>query len=249
MSMFQRIKTIFGAKADKALDRMEDPNQTLDYSYKKQLELLQKVRRGVADVATSRKRLELQIGQLEQQQSKLQGQAQKAIDVNREDLAREALTRKSGLTQQINDLQSQHEGLQGEEQKLTLASQRLQAKVDAFRTKKETLKATYNAAEAQSKIGEAFSGISEELGDVGMAVQRAEDKTASLQARAGAVDELLASGALEDVTGTSKDDITAQLDALSSDSDVEMELQRMRESLPAGSESEQQKSLEGDDQQ
>ena len=249
MSMFQRIKTIFGAKADKALDRMEDPNQTLDYSYKKQLELLQKVRRGVADVATSRKRLELQINQLEQQQNKLSGQAEKAMQIGREDLAREALTRKSGLTQQITDLQTQHEGLQGEEQKLTLASQRLQAKVDAFRTKKETLKATYNAADAQTKIGEAFSGISEELGDVGLAVQRAEDKTASLQARAGAVDELLASGALDDVTGTQKDDITAQLDSLSSENDVEMELQRMRESLPAGSEKQDQKSLEGEDQQ
>ena len=111
MSIFQRIKTIFGAKTDKALDRMEDPNETLDYSYKKQLELLQKVRRGVADVATSRKRLELQMGQLEQQQGKLQGQAQKAMEVNREDLAREALSRRSGLTQQINDLQAQHQNL------------------------------------------------------------------------------------------------------------------------------------------
>lgn len=234
MSIFQRIKTIFGAKADNALDRMEDPNQTLDYSYKKQLELLQKVRRGVADVATSRKRLELQIGQLEQQQSKLQGQAQKALDVNREDLAREALTRKSGLNQQISDLQAQHQNLVQEEQKLTTASQRLQAKVDSFRTRKETLKATYNAAEAQTKIGEAFTGISEEFGDVGMAIQRAEDKTASLQARAGAVDELIASGALDDLSGTPQDDIAAQLNSLSSDQDVEIELQRMREGLPAG---------------
>ncbi|GAA1560644.1 MULTISPECIES: PspA/IM30 family protein [Brevibacterium] len=248
MSIFQRIAAIFGAKANKALDKAEDPNETLDYSYQKQLELLQKVRRGVADVATSRKRLELQMTQLEQQQTKLSGQAQKAMEMNREDLAREALTRKSGLDQQITDLQGQHEGLQAEEQKLTMASQRLQAKVDAFRTRKETIKATYNAAEAQSKIGEAFSGISEELGDVGLAVQRAEDKTASLQARAGAVDELIASGALEDVTGSSKDDLSAQLDALSSDNDVEMELNRMREALPASSDKQQQ-SLEGEDKQ
>ncbi|MDN5657263.1 PspA/IM30 family protein [Brevibacterium sandarakinum] len=248
MSIFQRIAAIFGAKANKALDKAEDPNETLDYSYQKQLELLQKVRRGVADVATSRKRLELQMTQLEQQQTKLSGQAQKAMEMDREDLAREALTRKSGLDQQITDLQGQHEGLQAEEQKLTMASQRLQAKVDAFRTRKETIKATYNAAEAQSKIGEAFSGISEELGDVGLAVQRAEDKTASLQARAGAVDELIASGALEDVTGSSKDDLSTQLDALSSDNDVEMELNRMRDSLPASS-NEQQQSLEGEDKQ
>lgn len=237
MSIFKRIAMIFGAKANKALDKAENPNETLDYSYQKQLELLQKVRRGVADVATSRKRLELQIGQLEQQQDKLQGQAQKAMEMGREDLAREALTRKSGLNQQIADLQAQHQNLQAEEQKLVNASQRLQSKVESFRTRKETIKANYNAAEAQSKIGEAFSGISEEFGDVGLAVQRAEDKTAALQARAGAVDELIASGALDDVTAGPNDDIDRQLAQLSSDSDVESELARMRDSLPASNNS------------
>src|SRR5207237_4153970 len=112
--------------------------------------------------------------------------------------AREALTRKSGLAGQLTDLQTQHAQLQAEEEKLTLASQRLQSKIEAFRTKKETLKATYNAAKAQTQVSEAFTGISEEMGDVGLAVQRAEDKTAQMQARAGAIDELIASGALDD---------------------------------------------------
>ena len=194
---------IFRSKANKALDRAEDPRETLDYSYQRQLELLSKVRRGVADVATSRKRVELQVNQLEQQSAKLQGQAEKAISMDREDLAREALTRKSGLTTQINDLKAQHAQLQGEEEKLTLAQQRLQAKVEAFRTRKETIKATYTAAEAQTRINEAMSGIGDEMGDVGLAIQRAEDKTAQMQARAGAIDELIASGALDDVTAIS----------------------------------------------
>ena len=154
--------------------------------------------------------------------------------MGREDLAREALTRKSGLGQQLADLQTQHANLQAEEEKLTTASQRLQAKVEAFRTKKETIKATYTAAEAQTKIGEAFSGISEEMSDVGLAMQRAEDKTASLQARAGAIDELLASGALEDTTGTAKDDITAELERMSSGGEVELELARMKGELTGG---------------
>ena len=124
--------------------------------------------------------------------------------------------------------------LQGEEEKLTLAAQRLQAKVDAFRTKKETIKATYTAAQAQTRIGEAFSGISEEMGDVGLAIQRAEDKTAQLQARAGAIDELLASGALDDPTGMAKDDIQAELDRISGGTDVELELQRMKAELAGG---------------
>ncbi|HEY9410682.1 MAG TPA: PspA/IM30 family protein [Jiangellaceae bacterium] len=236
MGILQRMSMIFRAKAEKALDRAEDPRETLDYSYKKQLELLQKVRRGVADVATSRKRIEVQMTQLQTQSSKLQQQAQKALSLGREDLAREALTRRSGLESQVADLQTQHDALQGEEEKLTLAAQRLQAKVESFRTKKETIKASYTAAEAQTRIGEAFSGISEEMSDVGLAVQRAEDKTANMQARAGAIDELLASGALDDPTGTSKDDITRELDQLASSGDVELELARMKQELTGGAE-------------
>ena len=233
--IFQRMSMIFRAKADKALDKAEDPRETLDYSYQRQLELLQKVRRGVADVATSRKRVELQANGLNTQIDKLNQQAQKALEVGREDLAREALTRKSGLQQQLGDLQTQHAQLQGEEEKLIRASQRLQAKVDAFRTRKETIKATYSAAEAQTRINEAFTGIGEEMGDVGLAIQRAEDKTAQMQARAGAVDELIASGALEDSTGSAKDDITMELEQLASTSDVESELASMKAALSGGS--------------
>src|SRR5215212_8176898 len=229
MGVWQRMTLIFRSKANKALDRAEDPREMLDYSYQRQTELLVKVRRGVADVATSRKRVELQIGQLEQQAGKLQGQAEKAISVDREDLAREALTRKSGLTTQISDLQTQLAQLQGEEEKLTLAQQRLSAKVEAFRTRKETIKATYTAAEAQTRINEAVAGIGEEMGDVGLAIQRAEDKTAQMQARAGAIDELIASGALEDASSLNHgDDIARELEAMSSDSEVEAELARLK---------------------
>ncbi|KQY63890.1 MULTISPECIES: PspA/IM30 family protein [unclassified Nocardioides] len=229
MSLWKRFTLIFRSKANSALDRAEDPRQTLDYSYQRQLELLSKVRRGVADVATSRKRVELQVNQLEQQQAKLQTQAQKSLDMGREDLAREALTRKSALNGQITDLKTQHANLQGEEEKLTLAQQRLQAKIESFRTRKETIKANYTAAEAQTKINEALSGIGEEMGDVGMAIQRAEDKTANMQARAGAIDELIASGALDDVSNPGgNDDIARELDAMSSQADVESELAALK---------------------
>jgi phage shock protein A len=228
MSVMKRVSMIFKAKANKALDKMEDPRETLDYSYQRQLEMLTQVRRGVADVATSRKRLELQMNTLQQQQNKLEGQAKQALGAGREDLAREALGRRSAVQNQYADLETQYHSLQADEEKLTAASQRLQAKVEAFRTQKETIKATYTAAEAQTRIGEAVSGISEEMGDVGMAVQRAQDKTAQMQARAGAIDELMASGALDDVTGPPRDDIQAELDQMRGGQDVELELERLK---------------------
>ncbi len=239
MSVMKRVTLIFRSKANKALDRMEDPRETLDYSYQTQLELLQKVRRGVADVATSRKRVELQINQLQQSSNKLDRQARDALAAGREDLAREALQRKAGLQSQLSDLTTQYQSLQGEEEKLTGASQRLQAKVDAFRTKKETIKATYTAAEAQTRINEAFTGISEEMGDVGMAIQRAEDKTEQMKARAGAIDELMASGALDDVVSGPRDDIQAELDRMGATNGVDAELARMKAEIAQGSEPKQ----------
>jgi phage shock protein A len=233
MGLMKRLSTVFHAKANKVLDRAEDPRETLDLSYQKQLELLTKVRRGVADVATSRKRLELQAAQLQQAAAKLEGQARQAMSAGREDLARDALTRRSAIGTQLAQLETQHVQLDAEEKKLVDASRRLEAKVEAFRSQKETIKATYTAAEAQAKIGEAFSGISEEMGDVGLAVQRAEEKTLALQSRAGAIDELMASGALDDVTRSS-DPIQAELDRMSTSSGVDTELARLRAELGSG---------------
>ncbi len=110
------------------------------------------------------------------------------------------MTRRAAAVAQISELRPQADALKSEEDKLALSAQRLQSKVEAFRTRKETIKATYTAAEAQSHVSEAVSGISEEMGDVGMAMQRAEDKTAQMQARAGALDELMASGVLDDAS-------------------------------------------------
>lgn len=232
--IFSRLTTIFRSKANKALDKVEDPRETLDYSYQRQLEMLQKVRRGVADVATSRKRVELQMNQVQADADKMQNAATRALEQGREDLAREALTRKAALQAQLTDLQTQHATLQEEEEKLIRASQRLQSRVDAFRTKKETLKATYSAAEAQTRINEAFTGLSEEMGDIGVAISRAEDRTMELQARAGAVDELMASGAIEDPTRSYGDDITRELDALTSDQAIESELSALKAQLGSG---------------
>jgi phage shock protein A len=232
MGLMQRFATIFKAKATKAIDRMEDPRETLDYSYQRQMEMLQKVKRGLLDVATSRKRLELQGEQLQAKAAKLFEQAKQAMTADREDLAREALSRRAAIEPEMESLKTQHAQLQAEEAKLTEASKRLSAHLEAFRTRKETIKATYTAAEAQTKIGEALSGISGEMGDIGLAVQRAEDKTLAMQSRAGAIDELLASGALDDLS-TSRDALDAELGRAVASSQVEIELARLRAELPA----------------
>lgn len=230
MGVMKRLTGIVQAKANKVMDRVEDPRETLDLSYEKQLEQLQQVRRGVADVATARKRIELQAQQLQQSASKLQDQARQALAQNREDLAREALGRRAGISTQLDGLKTQHDQLVEQEARLVSTTQTLQARVEAFRTQKETLKASYTAAKAQTSIGEAVSGISESMTDTGLAMQRAQDKIAQMQARAGAVDELLASGTLTDLSGSS-DPLQAELDRTSAQSGIELELARMKGQL------------------
>ena len=233
MSLMRRLSMLFRAKASRAIDSAEDPRETLDYSYERQLDMMQKMRRGVADVATSRKRVELQMQQLQGSAQKLEGQARQALAQNREDLAREALTRKAAAEAELRDLQVQHDQLRNEEGRLVEASRRLEAKIQAFRTRKETIKASYTAAEAQTKVGEALSGISEEMSDVGLAMQRAEDKVAQMQARSGAVEELMASGALDDMSASS-DPLQAELDQTALGSGVDADMARLRRELSSG---------------
>lgn len=232
MSMWQRFKMIFSAKANKALDKAEDPRETLDHAYRRQVELLGQARRGLADVATSKKRVELQVNQLQAEEKKLYEQAQRAIGMGREDLAREALQRRSGLHSQIEDLEANVDHLSGEEERLQAAVQGLNQKIEGFRTRKETLKATYTAAQAQTRISEAFSGISDDMGDVGAAVERSEEKIREMKARSSAVDELMASGALDGAFGENHDPIARELRELSSSSDVESELAALK-ALPS----------------
>ncbi|MBU6233326.1 MAG: PspA/IM30 family protein [Acidobacteria bacterium] len=227
MGLLARFTTVVKAKTNKVLDKVEDPRETLDLSYEQQLDNLTKMRRAVADVATSRKRIEIQLEQIKAQATKLSEQAKAALGQNNEALAREALTRREALTNQINELETQHAQVAEQEEKLGDAMQKLQTQVEAFRTKKETLKATYTAAEAQSEMNEAVAGISGSMADAGAALQRAQDKVAEMQARSGALDELIASGTLTDLTSP-RDDIQAQLDAATAGQSVDAQLAALK---------------------
>jgi phage shock protein A len=233
MGIGKRISTIFQAKSNAALNKIEDPRQTLDLSYEQQLENLTKVKRAVADVATARKRIEIQAEQLKSQGDKLAEQAKAALAQGNEPLAREALTRREAIAAQLKDLDTQHATVAEQEDKLTQTAQKLQTEVEAFRTRKETIKATYTAAEASAHINEAVSGISTSMNDAGAAMQRAQDKVAEMQARSGALDELLASGTLTVLTSTPADDIQSQLDKASGTADIDAQLAALKAQIAA----------------
>ncbi len=243
MGLFQRAHDIVSAKANKALDAAENPNEMLDYSYEQMLDHITQVRRALVDITASKKQLELQQQQLQHSADHLNDQAKAALAANREDLAREALSRRAAAQQEIDGLGPQQVQLADEEQKMEQTLSTLQDRVNKFRSQKEVMKAQYTAASAESSVNEEAAGISRSFSDSGAALQRAQDKIANMQARAAATDELLQSGVLEDVGGDT-DDIQHELDAAGANAQVDKELAALKAEiasapatpeLPAGS--------------
>jgi phage shock protein A len=242
--LWERTKLLVKSKYSKLLNRAENPTETLDYSYEQMLEQLQNVKRGVADVVTSKKRIELQQQKLEQNVVKLETQARQAVAANREDLARQALEKKTIAQTQLQDMDGQVKQLEDQQAHLIGAQQQLETRIESFRSQKEILKAQYSAAEAQVKVGEAATGIGKNMQDTGLAIQRAKDKTEEMQARASAIDELTSTGALEDFTAGDQTQLDRELAQISSASQVDDELAKLKAEVGSG---EQQKEISGGD--
>jgi phage shock protein A len=223
MTLFQRAHNILQAKASKALDAAEKPDELLDLSYEDMLDQITRVRRGLVDIAGARRQTELQGQQLQQSADHLQDQAKTALSQGNEALAREALSRKAAAQAQIDDLSAQHDQLAEQEEKLEHTLGVMQKRVSNFRSQKEVLKAQYSVAEAEAAPGDPATGL-----------QRALDQVATMQARAGAVDELIQSGVLEDVGGDT-DEIQEELDKAGSAADVDRQLAALKAEIGPGS--------------
>lgn len=248
MGFFSRVSNFFSMKANAALDKAEDPGQVMDYSYSKQLEQLQNLKRSIADVVTNEKRLEMMESQVQQQVSKLDSQAMQALQGNREDLARQALQRKETLMQQISGYEQQIEQLKAQEQKLVQMEQTISARVEAFRTQKEMVKSQYSAAQASVKINEQVTGISKEMSEMNLAMQRAQDKVLTMQARANAMDTLIEEGALGDqglLGPGSSDPLDRELQKMSAQQNVDAQLEAMKQQMQLGGPNPQQRQIEG----
>jgi phage shock protein A len=248
MGVFSRLMNFFRIRTNAMLDKAEDPGQVMDYSYSKQLEQLQQLRRSIADVVTQEKRLEMQQSQLLEKSNKIDTQAQQALLAGREDLARLALQRKEALVLQLNGYEQQIAQLHGQEERLVTMERNVSARIETFRTQKEMVKAQYNAAQAQVKVNEAVTGISEEMSEMNLAMQRAQDKVLNMQARANAMDSLIEQGTLgeQGALGTGNGDtLDRELQQIAAQQNVEAQLQAMKKQLQLGGSNAQQRQIEG----
>ena len=233
MGIFQRAHDIVQAKTNKALDAAEKPDEMLDLSYEKMLEQITQVRRALVDLAASKKRLELQEEQFQHTIDHLQDQAKQALAANREDLAKEALSRKAAAQQQIDEMEPQRQQLDEEEQKLTRPSTCCRSGSTTSAPRRRRSRPSTPRPRRSPRSTRAPPGISKSFNDSGATLQRAQDKIATMQARSGALDELLESGVLEDVGGGT-DDIQKELDQVGKDAQVDNELAALKAQLGTG---------------
>lgn len=227
MGLLNRISTVIKQKTNDLIDKYEDPRQALDYSYVKQRELVNRLRRDMAEVVTSKKRLEMQKARLWDNIRTLDEQARRALDSEREDLAKLALQRKNANLVQMQGLDRQIAEMQLEQEKLEQTERRLSAKVEEFKSRKEVIKAQYSSAEAQVRIKENITGISEEMTDVGISMNRAEEKAERMKSKAQALDEMIDSGVLVDYS-SDKDEIESELEKVTVNKSVEEELAKLK---------------------
>ena len=247
MGLIARLLTFLRIRTSAALDEGENPGQVMDYSYQRQLEQLQALKRSIVDVVTNEKRLELQQTQLADKVNKLDIQAKQALQAHREDLARMALQRKEALLAQLTTYEQQIAQLRGQEEKLIDMERTVSARVEAFRTQKEMVKAQYNAAQAQVKIHENITGISQEMTEMNLAMQRAQDKVLTMQARANALDAMIEQGTLSEqlLPGASDDRLDRELQQIAMQQNVEAQLQALKQQLQLDGPHMQQKQIEG----
>jgi len=229
MSIITQIQMFLKIKTNAAMDRLDDPRQTLEYAYTRQQEMLRKIKQGLIEVATARRQIEYQAKKLRDRLPLLDDQAARALAAGREDLARLALQRKQTCLSELTQLEQQAAETTEEERKLTVAEQQFALRVDAFRTRRDSLSARYTAAEAQVNINESLGGITGESSSLGSAIEHAEEKIERMQARASAIDALIGNGALSVVGGG--DPLERELVEIASGQAVESELAALKARL------------------
>ncbi|HCU93331.1 MAG TPA: phage shock protein A [Actinobacteria bacterium] len=235
MGVARRIAELYEVKVNALLDRLEDPREMLDYSYAQQQAMLHRLQQQATEVAASRHLAQMQETQLQRSADRLQDQAEQAVAAGKEELARQALAWRSAILVHIDDLRAEQVALRADEEQLTASARRLQRKIEAFGLHKETIKASYTAAKASASVSQLVGGATEEMGDVGIATRRAEETTARLQARAQALEELLAAeGPGGPAPSASLEQVQAQLDAVTTKAVVEEELARIKARLATG---------------
>lgn len=235
MGIMLRLKNLLGAKLENGIEVLENPRDMLDYSLVKMENGLQAITKNIVEFGTAKKRVELQRDTLRASICKYAEQAEKALVLGQEDLAKEAVIRKVLLEQREIDLTAQIAKMAEQLQAISKSQDDLRREIQNFRSKKEELKATYAASQAQLKVKELVTSIGSESENIGRTVERAQVRIQDMQAKVQAIDELEDQGVITKVFSDGQDDIEHKLKRMSINSAVDAELAKLKAGLAVNS--------------
>ena len=227
MGLIARVILLAKGKLSAALDRAEDPAEILDYAYQQQQRELVRVKRSLVEVATARAQLEQRARKLRERSSACSEQAARALELGREDIARESLLSKHAALDELDALELQVVEAGDEEARLRAALRNLTLRIEEFSGRKGVVSARYASARARVDAANALTGISGEMAELNLALGRAEAKTEQLQARAEALDALIETNALAPAWGGT-DALTQELRQLAAAREAEAELEELK---------------------
>lgn len=207
MGSIGKLSSLFKTRFSKLVDRLEDPRDSLEYSFEKQRELLIQTKRSISEVLTSKKRLEMQLQRLEAAGRDYEERAKKLLESDREDLAQSLLERKHESLAQIEDIKQRIEELENDKESLMASEAKLTNNLESLRVQKEVIKAQYTAAQAHAKIGEIATGLSDDSTDIGNVIERARERTDELKAKSAAIEELVENNVITDHAGSAVDNM------------------------------------------
>jgi phage shock protein A len=230
MRLLDRLKTVLAKGASVALAPAPDPRVTYLTSHQRQRALLDQVIKAGQQVSAAKERLRATAGAVREKLPAMEEQARAELRAGHEAMARLALQRRQVVANELTTLEQQLADVEKEESALAVLEQRLTVQIEAFAARQEVIRARYSAAEAQVRISEAMTGVSQDFADLAATLQRAEQTTESMQARASAIDRLVQEGDLDSIGfAAGSDAIDARYQALGDDDEVERRLNALRE--------------------
>lgn len=230
MGILDRLKVVLAKGANVALAPAPDPRVTHLTSHQKQRALLDQVLKAGQEVTAAKLRLRATAEAVRQRLPAMEEQARQELRLGNEAMARLALQRRQVVAHELETLARQLAEVEKEEAALAVIEQRLSGQIEAFTARQEVIKARFSAAEAQVRINEAMTGVSQDFADLTAALHRAEQTTEDMQARATAIDRLVQEGDIESIGfPAGSDPLDARFQALGADADVERQLNALKE--------------------
>ncbi|TDO73771.1 phage shock protein A (PspA) family protein [Halanaerobium saccharolyticum] len=227
MKILKRMKKVFEAKMSKFVDEVEDPEELLDISLQEMKEHLQQVQNSLLELTTIKKGLEKDLVDVKDKVELAQEQAQTAMDIEKEELARAALEKKADLNEKKTTLKTEIEKIENKIEVIKSNKKTLAEQIKKLETKKEELTFINKSADAQLEVKEIITGASSDITDLNEQIKRAEEKIRKKEAKLSAIDELVADGELINDLN-SEDDIEKSLSQIERDSKIEKELANLR---------------------